>query len=256
MVQNHGDWETLAASYTISALEPDENASFETHLADCGHCASYLAGLALVTAALPLSVDEVAVPPPGLRQRLLVAVREESDKTVPQPMQPHPHTSGWLRLFRGRVLIPAALGVLVLAIAGMAFWVQDISSRLDTSELRLSQSYLGVAILASAEQEWRFQGTGPATGASGFLAYSGQHQAACLILQSLPIGQDGIYHAWATNDGVIASLGEMWPLGQDMWLVIPSNVDQFDTISITLEQARGASQPVGPTVAMFPVTNN
>ena len=61
----------LASLYALGALDGQEQAAFEAHLAEgCGACRAEVAGLAGVAALLGLAVEPVA-PPPALRQRLL-----------------------------------------------------------------------------------------------------------------------------------------------------------------------------------------
>ena len=59
-----------AAGFALDALDPDEAAEFERHLAICPACEDELAGLQMTAAALAFAVDS-AVPRPGLRGRVL-----------------------------------------------------------------------------------------------------------------------------------------------------------------------------------------
>jgi anti-sigma-K factor RskA len=65
-----------AAAYAVGALESDEADEYRRHLAWCGTCREELAAFQRLADALPMAVPQY-VPPPGLRRRVLRAVRPE-----------------------------------------------------------------------------------------------------------------------------------------------------------------------------------
>jgi anti-sigma-K factor RskA/putative zinc finger protein len=60
----------LAAAFALDALDNDEADEFEHHLAICPDCEDELAGLRVAAVALAFA-GELAVPPAGLRERVL-----------------------------------------------------------------------------------------------------------------------------------------------------------------------------------------
>jgi anti-sigma factor RsiW len=76
------DLHELSALYALDVLDAPERARFEAHLAGCDRCSSELD--ALRGAAMSLAfVDESIPPPPGLRDRVLAAARDEGQNVVP-----------------------------------------------------------------------------------------------------------------------------------------------------------------------------
>ncbi|MFJ5532320.1 anti-sigma factor domain-containing protein [Streptomyces sp. NPDC093261] len=81
------DLHSLAAPYALDALEPAERVRFEKHLASCERCAAEVR--ALSEDAVRLAWSTTALAPPGLRGRVLTAVR-----TTPQDAAPANDTMG------------------------------------------------------------------------------------------------------------------------------------------------------------------
>ena len=70
------------AAYAIGALEPDEAAEFERHLAGCEQCRRDLRWLAPAVSSLGESVER-REPPASLRTELMATVREEAATAPP-----------------------------------------------------------------------------------------------------------------------------------------------------------------------------
>ncbi|WP_055492658.1 anti-sigma factor domain-containing protein [Streptomyces sp. TP-A0356] len=94
-----GDLHSLAAPYALDALEPDERRRFERHLKGCDHCAAEVR--ALSEDAVRLAWSTTALAPPGLRDRVLTAVRNIPQdpapaQDAPRARAPHlpPHVWG------------------------------------------------------------------------------------------------------------------------------------------------------------------
>ena len=71
------DLHELVAPYALDALDADERADFERHLAECERCSAQLADLQEAVAALAFAV-EGPEPPAALRGRILESAREEA----------------------------------------------------------------------------------------------------------------------------------------------------------------------------------
>ena len=73
----HGELIESAASYALGALDDEERAQFEAHLAGCAECRSELASYREVAVALAHPVPTSAIPRSGaLRDRILREARE------------------------------------------------------------------------------------------------------------------------------------------------------------------------------------
>jgi anti-sigma-K factor RskA len=70
---DHSPWDDERAAYLLDALDPGEQAAFETHLAGCASCRTELRWLAPAIDVLPAAVDQIE-PPPELLDRILGAI--------------------------------------------------------------------------------------------------------------------------------------------------------------------------------------
>jgi anti-sigma-K factor RskA len=117
------------AAYAIGALDPDQIADLEKHLADCNRCQEELRWLAPAVQALPETVERQA-PPPKMKARLMAEVRADADAEARRLREEERHrradsragVGGWLRgLHIGGLTWKPLTGlavVVVLVIAG------------------------------------------------------------------------------------------------------------------------------------------
>ena len=68
------DIHTLAGAYVLDAVDPEERAGFEAHLAECESCRDEVAALRGTAAALAAS--EAAPPPESLRTKVMAAAAQ------------------------------------------------------------------------------------------------------------------------------------------------------------------------------------
>src|SRR4051794_16321344 len=104
------DLHELVAAYALNALEDDDRAAFEQHLAHCAQCTAELAELRDTAAALAYLPETVA-PPEALRSRILETARAERPNVVPL------HRAG-----RRTWGLGAVAAVAVAAAAALAVW--------------------------------------------------------------------------------------------------------------------------------------
>ncbi|KRE54651.1 anti-sigma factor domain-containing protein [Phycicoccus sp. Soil748] len=67
------DVHSLVGAYAVDAIDEQERAAFERHLAECPECRAEVASL--VEAGAHLSLVSEAVPPPGMRAAVLARIR-------------------------------------------------------------------------------------------------------------------------------------------------------------------------------------
>jgi len=75
------DLHELTAAYALDALDADERRAYEAHLEACDRCRADLRDLGGTVGALGLATEGSA-PPDGLRDRILVAARQEGPSNV------------------------------------------------------------------------------------------------------------------------------------------------------------------------------
>ena len=240
---SHDEMEALVAGYVLLALDPEDREALEAHLASCDRCVRSVAEWQQVAGSLPLLVEQ-REPPRGLEGRILSAVRAQR---AVRPM-PASGAQGWRRVITRPVAVGASLAVSALAVIGLA--ILTFLPRDDTgiSQAEMDRTHLGINIMAQADRRWHFAGGGGITGASGALAYSEKHSLACLVVWGLPTGQGRVYQAWSIKQGVPTSMGTMWGMDPGLWIILPGDPSNLDSLEITRERAGDLVSPQGPVV--------
>lgn len=108
----------LTAAYALDALDPDDAATYEAHLANCESCRDELASFGQTAAALAWAVDAPA-PPPRLRAAILDAAAAERPNVVPLLRK------SWA--FRSTAAVAA---VAACAAVGFGIWSATLHARL------------------------------------------------------------------------------------------------------------------------------
>jgi anti-sigma-K factor RskA len=115
MTTKHESKRDEIAAYLLGALDPEEAASLERHLATgCVECRAELRWLEPAVRLLPESVERLD-PPAGLRQRVLEEAASDLERAALRRRERRPLFGGW-RPLAG----VAALALIVAAIAGYA----------------------------------------------------------------------------------------------------------------------------------------
>jgi anti-sigma-K factor RskA len=108
------DIHTLAGAYVLDAIEPDERAAFETHLAQCASCRQEVTALRRTAASLGETV--ATAPPPELRTR----VRALAERTPQLPPSVRDLPRARHRARRTTRWLAAAAAVVALGAGGIA----------------------------------------------------------------------------------------------------------------------------------------
>ena len=128
------DLHEFTAAYALDALGSDERQEFETHLLECHRCRAELASLQETVGVLAYAT-EGPVPPGELRDRILVAAREEPPNVVA------------LRPRRTRLYAGAALAAAACAALAIGLWT-GLSGGTSKPKLALTVQPSGTAQLA------------------------------------------------------------------------------------------------------------
>ena len=240
---SHDAMESLVAGYVLLALDPEDREALEAHLPTCERCTRSVAEWQQLAGSLPLLVEQME-PSQGLEGRILSAVR---DRGAIRPM-PTSRAPSWRRVITRPAAVAATVAVLALAVIGLAVFTFLPQDDTGISQAMLDRTHLGLNIMARAERRWHVAGGGEITGASGALAYSEKHSLACLVVWDLPTDQGQVYQAWSVKQGVTISIGIMWGMDTGLWIILPSDPSNLDSVEVTRERAGDQASPQGPVV--------
>jgi anti-sigma-K factor RskA len=232
----------LTAGYALDALDPEERAVYELHLAECEHCRQELASFWETTAALAVATSGPE-PSAALRDRVLEAVRAEPPQNVVR-FEP-----------RRRRLAPAlgavaAVAAVVALVVGL--WASSLSSELDETRAALEQQQVTAQILVDPGA----QSVGLQTG-EGRLVVDPDGRAVLVLdgLAAAPAGKT--YEMWIAPGGDIGSANRagLFPGGDGTAIErVDGTVGPGDVVAVTIEAAGGVDAPTtAPIAASGPV---
>jgi anti-sigma-K factor RskA len=220
----------LLAAFALDALDDDERAEVEAHLATCD-AHEHLAEMQAVALAFPGLTTPVE-PPAALEDRIMASIttadpaRGSPAPAAPTPAAPAPARSaggtapGW----RWAAAIAAALAIIVAGAGMLALAFQDDGSTAI------------VHVYRDGDAWFRAEGSG---GESVAVVMDG--------LAQLPDSQ--AYQLWAARDGEWHSVGvcntddEGWWHGDFDFALQP-----HDRLVLTIEPAPGSSSPTGQVI--------
>ena len=219
-------WLEQTAPYALGALDDDERASFEEHLATCAQCTAEVrelqevAGL-LATAAKPVS------PPASLRDRILADARAvrpisaASSRAEPRAAEPkddlYPRVpvSGTIQVRRSLIpwLVAAAAVIAAVSISmryrserdaarvGFEQQIEGMRATLDSTGAALANRDSLIANLVGPDvQAVSVTGTGPQPSAKYFL--DKRASRIVFVANALPPAKSGrIYQLWGIEAG-------------------------------------------------------
>jgi anti-sigma-K factor RskA len=256
---NHEPFDTLAATYALGALDGDERAQFERHLADgCDVCAETLRDSAETLAALART-EPAAIPPPEVKDALL---RRIAAITPVQRERPQPRRLVWAAATLAAMIAGAAFtGTFVASryegrLGQMAREAAALRERVQRDEAALREQiavYQGAVDLLRdpATQVVTLHGLGPSPEASGRVIWnptSGGH----VFVANLPAAPAGsAYEMWTIGEGAPqpAGLFKVDASGRGTHRIAAvEDGKPVKVFAVTLEPEAGVSAPTGPMV--------
>ena len=219
----HHDCGADVAAYALYALDPEEAAIFEQHLAQCTICRDELTAFGSVIDALPTSVPAVAAPR-KLKRRVMAAVAAEPKRTAaPAPRR------AWLpqlTIASPRVGLALAAIVAAVVIAGaLVIPGSGNSSRVVTAQV----------IGHSGDAKLRISG--------------GHAELIVNHLSAPPAGK--IYEVWLGRTGHAPSptkaLFSVTRNGAGD-VAVPGDLHGVAVVMVTMEPAGGSQTPTTPAI--------
>jgi anti-sigma-K factor RskA len=230
----------LTAGYALDALDVEERATYEAHLAHCEQCQSELESFWHTTEALAVAASGPA-PSDGLRDRILADVRAEPQVVV--PFVP-----------RRRRLVPvlgAAAAVAAVVALAVGLWAAHLSSQLDDSRSALARERANASVLVDPESRSIALTTG-----TGKLVVDPDGRSVVVLEGLGPAPAGKTYELWIMPDGNAARADRAGLFaGREGAQVVGVDgvVQAGDVVAVTVESAGGVDLPsTSPIVASQP----
>ncbi|NHC13823.1 anti-sigma factor [Motilibacter deserti] len=222
------DLHSLAGAAALDALEPDERAAFEAHLASCADCRAEVAALQEAAAQLALSAGSIA-PPPRLRAAVLERVgRTRQVPPVVTPLRRRRPVLQWLAAAAAVVLV-LALGTTVVV---QQQSISDKTQRIEAQERRLDEA---AELLRTTPQV-------VALPSGGELAYATAGGAAVVeVRDAASPGAGRQWELWVIPAGGDPRPSGLVP-GTDGRFFLP-DLGDATAIAVSNEPAGGSQQP-------------
>lgn len=241
------DLHTLAGAYALDALEPDERASFEEHLALCEECRQDVAEFAATAGRLALAVG--VTPGPALKQdvlRKIADVRQEPPRTVPETrVAIAPRSAVWLRRFTlAACLVAASLG-------GVATWQHEEAQQAREQASRVQAGADQVAAVLAAGDARTHAASLP-DGARGVVVTSAGQDRAVFTASGLDAPPEGkVYELWFNDEGTMRPAGLLDREQSNQITLMDGEIGEATGMGITVERAGGSKTPTLPPVGLI-----
>jgi anti-sigma factor RsiW len=235
-MNDHSRWSDSVGAYLLGALEPDESAAFEEHLAGCEVCRRDVEHLKVAADALPVSVPLVS-PPPALKDRIMAVVHSEAellaaagqraDEPEERPaaaaVRRRPRLLDWL----SRPAVALACALLLLAGGGLA-------------GVLLSGGDEGRTVLATTQS--------PAAD----VRLEIHEESSVLVAKNMPAPPRGrIYQVWLKRPGSDPEpTSVLWSTRHDgsAEVAVPGSLEGVEAVLVTDEPPGGSEVPSKPPV--------
>lgn len=243
----HDEIQETLPGYALGALEKDEAAKAEAHLASCRTCSAVLEDYRSVADSLALAVPMVE-PPRSLRARTMQrALSGGKSKVISQLARrtAPPRQRNWF--------MPALVGAtLVLALAALAL---NLWENVEVGRQIQAQRDMLTVLAYQQGTAQIVRGTDRAPSAVGRLYLDLDSGVAALVTVNMPsIANDRVYQVWLTTPEGLKSSGGIFQTdssGNGLLLVrAPQRLSTYVQVGVTVEPAGGSSAPTTEPVLL------
>ncbi|MEV4416812.1 anti-sigma factor [Catellatospora sp. NPDC049609] len=247
-MSEHSEIHSLAGAYVLHALDESERETFAQHLRGCSACAAEVTELNETAARL--AEDTWSVPPPGMRDQVLSAVRRTRQLPPARPVRER--RGARARWWRHPAALTAAACLLVAALVGGTYAVQEQRVRSEQAAAQAARQELArtQAVLTAPDATVRtadVQGGGKVT-----VVAAPSRNAAVVLLATHSPGAQKAYQFWLMDGATPRSVGVL-AAGQSTATHLVDGVDAADALGVTVEPAGGSTTPTLPIVAQIPM---
>ena len=232
-MSDHTHWADEVGAYVLGALEPEEAAAFERHLAGCDACRREVADLRVAADALPVSVPIVS-PPPALKERIMAVAGQEAELLQAAGREADRPPAAAAARPRRRLLD----------------WLSRPAVALACALILLGGGGLAGALLSGGEDARTVVATTAAPGADVRLEI--RDEASTLRVERMPAPPDGrIYQVWLKRPGRDPEpTSVLWSTRSDgsAEVAVPGSLDGIEAVLVTHEPPGGSDVPSGPPV--------
>ena len=221
----HDEIHELSAAYALNALDPGDEAEFESHLARCAACREEVASLQEAATALAFAT-EAPEPRPGLRARIVAQAQSERPAAAPRHRR-------WLVPSLGGLAATASVAAVALGI-----WSAGLSSTIQEEREARENLERATAILAQSDAD-----AVGLSGAEGTLVVSSTGEAAIIVSNLDPAPADKTYEAWVIEGGTPRPAGTFDARGARTVFALERPVAEGTVVAVTLEPEGGVDQP-------------
>lgn len=243
----HDEIQELLPAYALGALDVQEAARAEDHLASCDICSRFLDEYRPVASALALTVP-MAQPSRDLKDRTMRRVLSGSatsrTREVPPSSLPYIRRSWFAPAFAG-----VALLIAIITLGYNAWQTGRLGSQVQEQRNLMT-------VVAYAQGAARVvRGTSKAPNAVGRLYLDLDSPVAALVSVNMPpLAEDRVYQVWLTDsEGSKVSGGSfrLDPEGNGLILLrAPRHFDAYIQVGVTDEPAGGSSSPTTEPVLL------
>jgi anti-sigma-K factor RskA len=239
---NHEIFDTLAAAYAVGALDGEDRARLEAHLADgCPECEAILRESGEAFVALARETPP-AVPPPDVKAALMRRVATEPGTA----QRPSPTRS------RLRWLAASAAAVIAIAAFTGAFVAARYEARLGEMAREMAAIHEVTALLRDpATRLVTLHGLGPAPRGLAHVVWNDRTGGRIFMTNLKPAPHGKAYELWTIGEGAPrpAGLVPVHASGTGSRHVEPMpGGESVKVFAVTIEPAGGVPAPTGPMI--------
>ena len=236
----------LAAAYALGAVERDEEASLEAHLASCRRPHGELRGLIGVGDLLAASLEPVE-PSAGLRDRLMTSIATTTQDRAAAPSAAPVARISTPPSGRFSWLSPGfARGLAAAVVVAVAFGAWNLSLQ---GQLSSRDQVLRAVAAAIADGDAAFRVTGSA--GAGYVVANRDGTASLVVADLAPLDANRIYELWLIGaDKVPVAVGAFAGSERPVAVVgLERGLAGYQTFAVTVEARRVASPTSQPVMA-------